>query len=232
MLERRGLSHIEFVITFVIFVAFIVFAFVFFSPLQSGRAIKSSLDYISLEIEDFAEREMETYSVSILPGASGDVAIDIPGISNRINASVENSSGEVIPSFRDSTGAVNFAMPRDNFVRVKYSSAFTNGARILGLLIDDSMYSISSSNVDKIYFENLLLELNRSYFFNYAGLKTSFNIPNRIDFGFYVIFNDGFLISSIKDVPDNVEILSTDDRVAIVRSSGEEEYATMRIMVW
>ena len=94
---KRGLSHIEFVISFIIFIGFLVFAFVFFNPLQSNRTIESTLDYAWLEVSEEARDVAETYSVSIDPAqvALSLVSLEIPGISPEYNASVEDIDGTI-----------------------------------------------------------------------------------------------------------------------------------------
>ena len=234
---KRGLSHIEFVISFVIFAAFIAFAFMFFSPLQSNRTLKSSLDYAWLEVDDMTKNKLETYSVFINPEsgtvyAGQDIAIDIDGIPNDFNASVENSSGSSIPSYIDDDGAVHFTDPEDNFVRIKYSPVFPNGTLIGGVLLRESDYSISSSESEEIYFEKLFDDLNRSYFSNYIVLKKQFNLPNRVDWGFVAKFNETYEIVALREIPEEAEVLSKNERIQAVSKSGVKEYVDVRILVW
>lgn len=231
--ERRGLSHIEFVISFVIFIAFIVFTFVFLNPLQSNRTLKSTLDYSWIELGDSTKSYLETYSVAINPIVTQNkIAIDINGIPSNFNASVEDSRGIIISSYMDSNGYVHFSRPQDNFVRIKYSKEFPNVPATLGTLLTPVDYTISSSNSEQLHFEKLLKDLNRSYFSDYNALKTDFNLPNRVDFGFGVRFGDGVEIRAIKEIPKDVEILSKRDRVYVVRESGVKEYADVSVVVW
>jgi len=71
-----------------------------------------------------------------------------------------------------------------------------------------------------------------SYFSDYSNLKKEFNLPNRIEFGFRVVFNDGSEITALNEIPKEVDVLSKNDRVEIVNSSGTKEYAEMSVIVW
>ncbi|MEK6810964.1 MAG: hypothetical protein AABX96_00485 [Nanoarchaeota archaeon] len=231
--ERRGLSHIEFVISFVIFVVFIAFAFMFFSPLQSNRTLKSTLDYAWLEVDDATKNKLETYSVFITSGASGGdevaVIIDVP---NDYNASVEDIEGKLIDSYKSPNGAVHFSNPDENFVRIKYSPVFPNGAPINGTLLGADDYSISSSEVEELHFERLFDNLNKSYFSNYTALKKKFNLPNRMNFGFVAKFNETYEITALRNIPEESEVLSKNERFQAVSKSGIKKYVDVRVLVW
>src|SRR5687767_3670455 len=97
---KRGLSHIEFVISFVIFIAFLVFAFMFFNPLESNRTLKSTSEYAWIELSDLAKAEAETYSISILGGYPPAINFEISGIPLNYNASAQDQNGGVIDVHR------------------------------------------------------------------------------------------------------------------------------------
>src|SRR3989344_252471 len=228
---KRGLSHIEFVISFVIFVAFIAFAFMFFSPLQSNRTLKSTLDYAWLEIDDATKSNLETYSIFVTSGNTGNIGIDISGIPSDYNASVEDSSGSPILSYKDN-GVVYFSKPSDNFVRIKYSPIFSNGNSFSGNLLANEGYSISSSESEELHFEKLFDVLNKSYFSNYNRLKKDFNLPNRMNFGFVAKFNETYEIVALRNIPEESEVLSKNERFQAVSKSGIKTYVDVRVLVW
>jgi len=232
-MNKKGLSHIEFVVSFVIFIGFIVFAFVFFNPLQSQRTLKSTMDYAWIEVSEEGRERVETYSVSIYPLFDPSLMrINIPGVPLYYNASVEDEIGNTISTHRGNSGVVYFNRSGGDFFRIKYSSAIDNGAPILGTTaIGNSQYAISSSEIRDLYFEKLLLELNQSYYLNYLGLKQELNLPNRMEFGFVVTLNNK-QISAVNQIPEGIEVLSKNDRVEIIRISGQREYADLRVIVW
>ena len=230
MFFRKGFGHVEAVITLVIFIAFIVFAFTFFSPFRASRTLTSTLDYSWREVNDFTSNNLVSYSVVISPTAPSSISILIPG--SNLNASVLDSSGKAISSFNNQFG-VHFTKPLDNFVVIRYSKQFNVGNFIIGSPLTPNDYSISSSDTKDIMFENLFLKLNDTYYSNYTGLKKQFNLPNRVQFGFSVIFSDGSKIEAYQNVPSGVEVISKNDRLLIVRNiSLKEEYAEVNVQVW
>ena len=239
MTVKRGFGHVEAIISFVIFIAFLVFAFVFFSPLQSGRTLKSTSDYAWREVADATEQPLEMYSVAIInsPLIPRLIAITISGTPSSWKATVEDKDGvPIIPVYTPVDGVVHFDRQANTFVRIKFAQDFAAGdSSIVGTtpLSLDTDYNISSSETKMIRFEHLFKELNVSYHSDYAGLKQQFNIPNRVQFGFSVRFADGFEIRASKAIPENAEVLSRADRVEIVRMpSGKLEYADVTVFVW
>ena len=231
MVCKRGFGHVEAILSFVIFISFIVFAFVFFSPFQSNRTLQSTLDYAWREITDVTEQDLKTYSL-VIDSSAPIVAIAIPGVSG-FNASVQNSSGSAVPSYTDSAGAVHFQKPINSFARILFAPRFTAGTTLTGVLLPAANYSISSSENSPARFEQLALDLNATYFANYTGLKKQFNLPNRVHFGFSFKFIDGSEIRASREIPENAEVLSRDDRLSIVRASSKNvEYADVSVFVW
>lgn len=235
-MNKRGLSHIEFVVSFVIFIGFLVFAFVFFNPLQSQRTLKSTMDYAWIEVSEEGREDMESYSVSIDDFITSTFKIDIAGVPLRYNASVEDLNGNILTTHRDSSGVVYFtrnsALANDNFFKIRYSSAFDDtGPAIPGATDLTGSYGISSSEVKEIYFEKLFLELNQSYYSDYNALKQNLNLPSRIEFGFIVTL-DNYQITAMNDIPEGIEILSKNDRVEIIRQNGQHEFAEVTVLVW
>ena len=233
-MHKRGLSHIEFVVSFVIFIGFLVFAFIFFNPLQSQRTLKSTMDYAWIEVSEEGREDMESYSVSIAPLNPLDLKINIGGVPLGYNASVEDLNGNILATHRDSSGTVYFTRNSagDNFFKIRYSSAFDDtGPAIPGATDLTGNYAISSSELKEIYFEKLFLELNQSYYSDYVALKQNLNLPSRVEFGFIVTL-DNYRITAMNNIPDGIEILSKNDRVEIIRQNGQHEFAEVTVLVW
>lgn len=232
-MHKRGLSHIEFVVSFVIFIGFLVFAFVFFNPLQSQRTLKSTMDYAWLEVSQKGRESMESYSVSIANFNTPSFRILIEGVPLEYNASVEDLNGNILDTHRDSSGIVYFTrnLISDRFFKIRYASSFNDGPVISGTSDLTGSYVISSSEIKDIYFESSFLKLNQSYYSDYIALKQDLNLPNRIEFGFIIDF-DNYQIKAMRDVPEGIEVLSKNDRVEIIRLDGVRDFAEVTVIVW
>lgn len=233
MMNKKGLSHIEFVVSFIVFIGFIVFAFAFFNPLSSQRTLKSTMDYAWIEISQHGREEAETYSISISNSFVQPLMnIFVDGVPLEYFAKAEDFYGNPLPTFRDTNGIVFLDRGINQFIRITYSKSIQNGLPISGTTpIGNTQYVISSSEVKELYSEKLFLDLNQSYYSDYSALKQELNLPNRMDFGFVITFQDS-QINAINQIPEGVEVLSKNDRIEIIRSSGKREYAEVRVLVW
>ena len=191
MLNKRGLGHVEAILSFVIFIGFIVFAFVFFSPFESNRTLRSTSDYAWREVYDFSRVELEIYSVFIDDLSPPLIAaVSLTGAPSGWNAVVEDSMGAIVQSYTDLSGVVHYTTPSNKFARIKFGQDFSQGVNVIAGTPPQS-YTVSSSENSKFMSEKKLLELNASYYSDYSNLKKQFNLPNRVNFGFAVTFYDG-----------------------------------------
>jgi len=234
-MKKRGLSHIEAILSFVLFIGFLIFAFFFFSPFGGeSRLLGSSMDYAFNEIEDNVTISLESYSVVISSSVgSGIIGVNISTNIPNPEAKVEDSQGNVISSIL-SEEVVYFEKPGDNFAIVRFSEVFSQGGGSTGdiILTEGENYSISSSDKKDIASEKRFLELGAVYSQSYFALKEHFNLPNRIDFGFILEFDDVSGIVASREIPDDLEVISREKRIEVIREDGEIVFADLRILVW
>lgn len=229
-MKKRGIGHIEAILSFVLFVGFLVFAFFFFSPFSGNRVLDSSLVYTFNEITDNVSVEIESYSV-VLDGLSADLSIvRIPSPSNLEGVSVQDSSGTVLNS-GFSSGEVTFDRSGNDFVVLIFSEDLVSGDLSGGDLLGRENYSVSSSEIKDIYSESRILALNQSYHADYLALKQEFNIPNRVDFSFLVDLDD-YVIRSEREIPESLEVISDQERVEIMRLNGKVNFVDLFVRVW
>ncbi len=224
-MEKRGLSHIETVLSFVLFIGFLVFAFFFFNPFQSNRTLETTLEYAFLEIEDNITATIESYSV--VTSGNGVIGIDL---ANEHNASVEDENRNEIDSFTQD--GVAYFDPPGNFAVIRFNEEFTNDNSATGSILAEGAYNISSSDTKQVYSERRFNMLKESYESKYLQLKKDFNLPNRVDFGFEVLFDDATSIKAELEIPSGIEVTSNIERIEILRSDGKIEFADLIVKVW
>tara|TARA_Y100000310_G_C20425891_1_gene689029 strand:- start:151 stop:855 length:705 start_codon:yes stop_codon:yes gene_type:complete len=232
-IKRGGFSHVEAILSFVIFFGFLIFAFLFFSPFETGRTLKSSLDFSVIEINQYAEAEIESYSIVFDTTNTGTIGIDLARPSINHQAIVERSDGTGI-GYVFSGNAIHFQKPGNDFIKITYGYDFVGltGTGTGGILVEGSEYEISSSDKRNVYTENNFTKLKNSYETDYLGLKTEFNIPNRVDFGFILRYDDGTGVEAENEIPDNFEVLSQVDRIEVITGTGEIKFADLIVKVW
>ena len=230
-MQKRGLSHIEVILAFVLFVGFLIFGLYFFNPLDSGRVVDSSLIYTINEIVENTSAFTLRYAVS-LNTSKESVEFPLP----RENTDgggfrVETHNGERIVSRYD---GINVAFDRvDDFVYITFGPFESEQGEIGNFQrLNSREYSLSSSNREKVIIEGSFEDLNRSYYSDYYDLKKEFNIPNRIDFSAEIVFADGQKISLERSAPVGLDVFSKVERKKVMRNDGRLEFADLTVKVW
>ena len=80
---KKGISHIEIILAFVLFIGFVGFALFFFRPTDTSRLVDTSLIYTFDEIEKKAGVEVGEYVVKIsddIPEENINPSFRIPDI--------------------------------------------------------------------------------------------------------------------------------------------------------
>lgn len=79
-MNKRGASHVEMIIAFVLFTGFLISALIFFSPTRTSRLVDSTLAYAFNEIQDASITRLTTYSIKIKENTEVDPPIPAPDI--------------------------------------------------------------------------------------------------------------------------------------------------------
>ena len=99
-MNKRGISHIEMLLSFLIFAGFVIFALYFFSPFNASRLIESSLTYAKIEIIKNTTIEIESYSISLDVSNSNDlnsvVQIEIEDYDASKEVQAKNRNGDIV----------------------------------------------------------------------------------------------------------------------------------------
>lgn len=235
MFDKKGVSHVEAVISFVIFIGFLIFAFFFFSPFRGSRTLDSTLDYAYREIKGFSEMDVQSYSV-VSNSITGPVEIQIANDISYPNVSVENSNGDIVGSgVVLDTKRVRFSMPPNKFTKIKYGADYKQNPPLTSPLLHVfaiGEYTVSSSEEKKIYSIKRAVNLSEEYKLYYLDLKTKFNLPNRVDFGFSFILANKSVILAENAIPQNAEVKAKNERIELTLLDGEEQFADLIVKVW
>ncbi len=261
-MRKRGLSHVEMILSFLLFASALAFGLYFFSPVDTERFVDVSSSYAIREILGNASARIDSFSVRINNenGAierdnspwEKTVAINLSGICDigDVNPVVEDIDGNILKAKigagfegcnsteKDIVYVLNNEQWRDgDFIIIRISEAFQpldlGGVNTIGdPRLNESFYTISSYRKKKIILEERILELNKTYHEDYDGLKESFNLPGRTDFGFSLTFSSGEIIEAKKQIRENTDVFTETLKVEVMRKNQRLEFADLTILIW
>lgn len=228
---RRGVSHIEMILAFVIFVGFLIFALFFFNPLNNVRVLDSSLEYSFNEIFDNVAVDFETYTVSLNGVPNGVVELTLDSDISSAEVRIEDENGNILNSEYDGTN-VRFEKNGESVAHIMFSEVFVASSAPTGVSnsIDEGM--ISSSEEKKVFSEERVEALVLSYNSDYDTVKSNFNLPGRVDFAFSLIFDEGDSLSAEREIPNAIDVYSESERVEVIRKDGSLDFADFLVKVW
>jgi hypothetical protein len=239
--NKRG-SHIGVILSFVIFVAFVIFAYTFLkTPLSSGQGKDTVLNYLEVRLKDkiSADLTVATLNVDDANDPSRDCIIfeDFLTKAKMQPARIvtKDASGNTQSSSISGTG---LAVERDNtnvdFFKIYNSSEFDllGGASPACNSGGISQYDIGQIKTQKYIFLSKISEVLAEYETDYVNLKDELDLSGSDDFGFVFTPRSGEEISAERNAPSSVDIYSKDVSVFYVDENADIMEGNLNIRVW
>ena len=230
-MEKRGVSHVEFILSFLLFIGFLLSILLFFDPFDNNDILDVSLNEVSDSIIKQVSKEIIIYSVVVDQAVTEPIIeFTIPNINSGYKVRVEDYNGNVLPSSFDGTEVV-VDREGNSFLKVKFSDAFDPSSPAPSGS-STTVVTIASSNIKNISTESGFNDLKDQYVQDYHTLKTDLGLPPGINFAFEVKFDDGTGIIASNSIPSGVDVFVDRDRIEIIRGDGKSEFADLSVKVW
>jgi|SRR3989339_430202 len=238
-MEKRGIGHIEVILSFILFIGAVGFAVYYFVPegtrygdVSEDKVMESIVQNISVEVISYS---MYVNGSEVIGSNLLGVVISEPGNLNPVASSVQG-----INNFDVVKTADGFCLrrlltnwPTRDFVYLKLSEDFTvfTSPDCSLASYNPGYYTLASRDSEKIASEKRIKKLNESYNIDYESLKKYFGIKSSNDFGFSFVFANGQKIEAQKDIPSGLEIYSANQKIKVIRNN-TIEYGYLAVKVW
>lgn len=238
--NKQG-SHIGVMISFALFVTFLLFLYAVVQPIINSHRDKEYLSTtLELAILNKISYDLTTSSI-FLNDYMGSSCIKLNGVIVALgigrNIVSKDDAGTMLGTYISSVGGndiiVQGAGTSGDFIKIYYSPVL-NGAGISSLtcasLEEGTDYTIGLVKTQKYPFEAKMMDLMGDYS-NYDTLKSELNLPEGVEFGFGIILSNGTTIQTIKDEPStNIYIQNTP--VQYVNSDGNIVLGYIQTKIW
>jgi len=223
-MKKRG-THVGVVISFMIFVTFLVFLYTIVQPAIGTKTSKQEpLDYLENDLISGVSTDLTTVSIGIT-GTVPQNCLELNGLITKTeintNIKVINDSGYVFNSYFKNEGG-NFDLLIDgtsginNFFKVRVSEEFAPittdpGLTGCGNLNEGSVlgYTIGLIRTDKHVFESKIGDLMKEYKNDYEGIKNILKVSSEDEFGFSFTYVNNMVIKT-KEVNVSIDVFSKD----------------------
>lgn len=237
--DKRG-SHVGVVISFAIFVTFVIFLYIITQPIFREEQREGALmTYLENKLINASSLELKIMTVSISTSSGSDCVqldsfIDTFGISNKLFVwnydQISTPSGASGNNLR-----INRLNNGDEFFKVHYSDSFpsvgTGGGWSCQAMSEGSDYTLGITKVENYVFESEVIDMIDYYSIGYENLKNELGIPRSFEFGFGLIYSNGSIIETPElDISKNIYIKEIP--IKYVSSVGKTEEGFFKLKVW
>jgi hypothetical protein len=235
MINKKGVSTIEIIVSFAIFVTFIIFILIYLNPIRQEI---SPVLLAGLETGLKKEASVELKEVPFIVSGNIPPCFEIPlasvfDLSNG-EISVIDVDNKVIPHQR-AGNSIQIQKQASRFYRLIQSSEIerTNAPLTGCTVLPQQDYVFSVERTVSIYSYKKLNAINKSYYLSaqeYTNLKRKFNYPITSDFGIIVQAED-FNITMNRTIPSNLQIKAGRYPIQVLQNDAKKS-ATLSLIVW
>jgi len=228
---KRGMSHIEVVLAFILFIGSIASVLYLIQPIEK-KDLGSSLQYALREFERNSETTVETYFIKIYRERLGKdiISINSSGMGD-LKASAEGYSGKLLPTRRDE-GFVYVNISGEDSIYLRFSEEFTDSLEKEHYSpFNESFYSLGANNANRFISEKKLLEFNKTYYEEYSRARDIVGLGKTAEFSFAVYFSDS-AIKAERKVPVGANVYSNSKREEILRTDGSIVFGEVIMKTW
>lgn len=240
--DKRS-SHVGMIISFVVFVTFIVFLYSIVRPaINTGQDKKTIADYLVVKIIENVSANFTSTSVEIDSNKNPNkdcvqlqgflVLSEIP-----LQTIVQNELRVSQNAFTNSLGDLGIERTDSNnlFFRVYSSPEFQSledeGSPDSCGSVQDDDYSIGIIKTEKFPFKNNLDYLIEHYDADYEKIKDNLKIPPGTEFGFGFVQSNGAKIE-VGDIPSSIDVYAAEIPIQYIDSNVNIQSGFINIKVW
>jgi len=235
-MRKNGASHVEFMLSFAIFIIFLAFMFSFFNPLKKTSVDSSILTVLEKAVRDKTDIKITTTSLVLGKNLIG-------GISNCFG--IESITGENIIAkvdglrinSEDKSGRDYIEYKGDKVYELFISNNFIeNGVSQSCTEINSgsgSNYTLGVTKEKKFIFMKNLEKFKEDYDKDYDKLKKDMVFPQQNDFGIVLMENNGKeVFRALNKEPTGTGVQAQNLNVEVVDENATIKSMILNIRAW
>ncbi len=234
---NKKASHVGMILSFVIFVTFLIYIFSVLEPtIKTGPPKTDSLGILKNRVLTDVTSELVTitYKLNLSEDSKDETCLEIPlkDDYSDLNISVVNMDDNVINSYKQE-GSVVFENPEEDFIKIKHVNFDINSSYSCSdsFNLESKEYAIQSIKIREYVFVSEILDFLKEYDSNYTNLKNSLGVATGDEFAIDFKYENGTILSSREKFPDK-NIFVKDVSVQYVDMKTKLNLGELKIKIW
>lgn len=225
---KKALSHVEFIISLVIFLAFVIFMLAFLNPFKSNDTNPALLDILQRQITDYSKINVVTGTLIVNNSGSQD-CFSVAGLSDK--KVIVRKDGERINASND--GKNEIENRGTGVYNLYYSDDFNQNSTLTGCQeLTPNQYNFGLTRNDAIISLDKINELAGIYNNRYADAKSAINFSGNNDFGFIVYDLNGTEITKAFKQKTSADINAREVNVQLIDGDANIKSVIINLRVW
>jgi len=245
MKTKKGISHLEMILSFVIFISFLIFLFIIF-PVRNTEQGKAGLEAAETGILNFTDARITSLGVGLNDTAIEKIidkkncfcfetGLDIGKVIVKDDAD-KSANATAISKIKDGKidGSKVCINGTEKFYQIYYSTYFTEKAFLIDCFTITQEYGLKIgilSDYRALSYDRIN-SLNTSYYSDYNKLLTQFSMPKDSNFGFIITDMNGKEIFRVMKEKTGGGVNARNIPIQIAYTNGTFQEVILNIQSW
>jgi hypothetical protein len=230
MMNKRGVSTVEIIVSFTIFLAFVLFILVYVNPIKPNIS-SSLLANLQTGLDKNAMSDLREVPLITSGVPTRCIKVPLPFNITQGNISVKALNDVIIPHAVSGSypgGYLYIKNTTDTLYRIIQSDEIDKTDTALSGC--GFPYTLSVERDERLFSYKKLVDINNSYYNSYSNLKEQLNYPITSDFEI-IISNADVNFTMNRTIPSGVQIKAKQYPIQILKNDIKED-ATIALIVW
>ena len=226
----RGMSHIEMVLAFLLFLGAVMFSLIF---LQNSKHVQTTTYESDSVVRSIVHNITvpAIFQTIVFNTSTTNQIIALPFSSVMPVVVVNVSGASLLGSYNDGLLTIN-RKDGGRVATIVASSGVETGAQALQGVADARAYTLGVSQERTLPAVLMIVGLARSYQDAYLETKTALGIPSGTEFGFTLHNETGILIGAQRAIPAGVSIVNKKERMEFLLPNGRTSFLELEVQAW
>ena len=227
--DKKALSHVEFMLSFLIFVVFITILFIILNPFKIEKR-DISIESTENILNEYLQTYLTTVSFYTDDSISSDSDCFYINKINNGNVIVKKQGIGLIPASSNSVINIKDDGGLNSFYKISLSEDFIENGPTSCVSSLDGKFGVPVTR--KIYSLKKIDQLKLDYISDYLEVKQRLNLNYDFKLSITIKSEPVEIVDMDREVPEGVSVIAREKPIQVLEYDGEIYMGKLNLMVW